>query len=1799
MDCLRAVFRGKGLFFLALYFILLLCISPSHAQTQTEKASSSGNNSGNSIGSGRATPDLFTGTMSYSIPIEVAPGRGGMQPNIALVYRSGSGNGWMGVGWMLEFGGGAIEQSTKFGVDYAANQYVFQMAGSTSDLVAATTPGEYRPKFEGAFNRVKKIPIGDEAYWEVTDKKGTRYLFGQTDLSRKIKVDTASCPPGMLCKPRLGPPPIFGWYLDRVEDLNGNFMTFSYIDDGGQLYPHQIQYNGNNFVKFYFEPRIEIIDTYPGNLPMRTAKQLKTIEVIGGGNLVRAYTFSYFPSPGTVQTMLSSVLQFGKDAQVNQQTGEITSGSSLPRVIFQYFPDTLGGLVSRKDGPTVHVRGNGFPEPIFPGEDTKIDLSRVKVGDFNGDGRHDLAILGEVGTEEPIKIYRAGSNDDFMPPINGPVHLVNGNNREAVSTRIGRIMTGDFNGDGKTDIARFPDDSHTGPVEIFFSNGNGFDEPPFLGPTFSTGSNQNALIDFARIRLGDFNGDGMTDIARIEALDASAPMSIYLAKKGPPFQFTLVSGPSFSDSGDTIQRELSRVVLGDFNGDRRTDIAKITSNGTPETVKIFLAKKGPDANTPLQFTPIDGPTVSVGSKPTIDLARIKMGDFNGDGKTDISVVEGWGTVAPMSIYLSAGDGFSGRFDGPSFFVDDEGDDALIGVHRIILGDFNGDGKTDIAQAPEKGSTGATNIYLSIGNGGAQSSHFTGPFVGPTVSIGGNTFDWGLIDLSRFRLGDFNGDGRIDIARVEGVNATVPMSLYYSSGDPSNFLQSVSNGLGAVTTISYRSSAQAELNPLLPFPVWHISSIVTNDGFGVVSSTGYTYRDGYYHIPERDFRGFNFVEVTGPVVDGKRSISKSWFHQGNDTAVGVNNPKVSNGYTKGKPYRAEVTDEVGNVFSKVETTYLSKSTSPYFFHPPGTVTTTICEKASCSSGKTTRVTFDYDANGNVTLEDNEGDVSDSTDNRTVQRLFSNNTGLWIVGLPLRETIYRGRSTAGQDRAAETTYFYDNAADCSVRSMNQNPTKGNLTRIERWLDGGINPETRMAYDSRGNVICTRDANGNITTISYDLSSTFPTTVTSPVVNGTQFQTTTKYYGVGTDPADNGLYGQVKIVTDPNGNTTTTTYDLFGRVKKTTAPDTGSTEIFYNDFGSTTQHIKTTTTTSASSSLSSWTYFDGLGRTILEKKTGPNGSVIVTKQEYNVTGTVKRSSLPYFEGGSPKWKSFVYDAIGRATLTTNPDGSTTSATYTPWVVTGIDASGHQKRETRDAYGRLKKVEEFTGVAPAVSLYSTTNYKYDVLGNLTSVDVEGVKTTMRYDTLSRKIAMADPDMGSCGDLTVLGPSPTFPWYPAPCWNYLYDANGNLIKQADAEGTVLEFTYDVLNRMTAKTFSDLAPPSAPASLTAMAVSANQINLSWSAATDRIGVKEYRVERCNNRLGTPACSNFVQITSVTTTSFSNTGLADGMDYTYRIRAMDTSGNLSGYSNIATATLPDVTPPSTPTGLTVTAFASNRIDLSWTASTDNVGVTEYQVQRCQGTGCTPALIATIAGTSYNDTQRTASTTYTYRVRARDAAGNWSSYSTSVSRSTPTVPVDTTLPTVPTAFLATTANPGQVNLTWTGSTDNLLLSYYEVERSANNGPYTVVSAPATTNFTDTSVSSGVIYFYRVRAVDGAGNKSGYSGRDLATTFPFTDDPLVAGVTPIKSVHITELRQAVNAVRAAAGLAAATWTDATLSGVPMKTVHIQELRTNLNAALSSLGLPLPSYTDPTLTSLVTVRKSAHVQDLRQGVK
>ena len=203
----------------------------------------------------------------------------------------------------------------------------------------------------------------------------------------------------------------------------------------------------------------------------------------------------------------------------------------------------------------------------------------------------------------------------------------------------------------------------------------------------------------------------------------------------------------------------------------------------------------------------------------------------------------------------------------------------------------------------------------------------------------------------------------------------------------------------------------------------------------------------------------------------------------------------------------------------------------------------------------------------------------------------------------------------------------------------------------------------------------------------------------------------------------------------------------------------------------------------------------------------------------------------------------------------------------------------------------------------------------------------------------------------------------------------------------------------------DTQPPTTPGGLTATAASSGEIDLGWTASTDNVGVTGYLVERCQGA----NCTSFTQIGTASGTSYADTGLVAATTYLYRVRATDAAGNLSSYSNTASVTTPasggggggggDTQPPTAPTSLSATPTSASQIGLSWTASTDNVGVTSYLLERCQGSGCsTFAQIATPGSTSYSDTSLTASTTYSYRVRATDAAGNDSGYSNTASATT---------------------------------------------------------------------------------------------------------------------------------------------------------------------------------------------------------
>jgi hypothetical protein len=190
-----------------------------------------------------------------------------------------------------------------------------------------------------------------------------------------------------------------------------------------------------------------------------------------------------------------------------------------------------------------------------------------------------------------------------------------------------------------------------------------------------------------------------------------------------------------------------------------------------------------------------------------------------------------------------------------------------------------------------------------------------------------------------------------------------------------------------------------------------------------------------------------------------------------------------------------------------------------------------------------------------------------------------------------------------------------------------------------------------------------------------------------------------------------------------------------------------------------------------------------------------------------------------------------------------------------------------------------------------------------------------------------------------------------------------------------------------------------------------------------------------------------------------------------------------------------------------------------------------------------------------------------------------------------------PPAPLNLVATATSLTQVALSWSASAG---ATQYEIVRASASSPFGAPFVTASTSYNDSSALAGQTYVYKVRALDAAAHPSSYSAPDAATTIAFTDDPLVTASTTIKAVHMTELRQAVNAMRATAGLSAATFTDPVLSTtVPVKAAHLNELRTALSQARTGLGLTAITYTDPTLVPGTTGAKALHVTEIRNGVK
>lgn len=313
---------------------------------------------------------------------------------------------------------------------------------------------------------------------------------------------------------------------------------------------------------------------------------------------------------------------------------------------------------------------------------------------------------------------------------------------------------------------------------------------------------------------------------------------------------------------------------------------------------------------------------------------------------------------------------------------------------------------------------------------------------------------------------------------------------------------------------------------------------------------------------------------------------------------------------------------------------------------------------------------------------------------------------------------------------------------------------------------------------------------------------------------------------------------------------------------------------------------------------------------------------------------------------------------------------------------------------------------------------------------------------------------------------------------------------------------------------TDTQAPSVPAGLSTSSVTQASFTINWNVSTDNVGVTGYEVFRNGTSLGT-----------TNSTSLAVSGLTCNTTYAMRVRARDAAGNWSAQSTIlnvttsACSTTTDTQAPNIPSGLTASAITQTSFTLSWNASTDNVGVTGYEVFR------NGASLGTTNSLAMNITGITCGTSYSMTVRARDAAGNWSGNSTALSVTTSSCPVgaDTQAPSVPIGLASSGVTTSSFNLSWAASTDNIGVYRYEIYM---NDSYYAVKAGSTTDLKLTGLTSNTTYAMKVRARDEAGNWSAFSEVLNVTTNKKSGDT-TSTVTAIGTPEILESRAYPNPV------------------------------------------------------------------------
>lgn len=1219
----------------------------------------------------------LSGAATYQIPILSPPGTAGMQASVSVVYNSQAGNGLAGYGWNIS----GLSSITRIG-------HTIYHDGD----VKGVDFNDDRFAMDG--NRL--VVINDDIYGADQSEYYTEN-FNASRITSHLNA-TGGGPLYFTVETKDGKTIEYGntdnsrvetvstmasyiisWNVNKITDKKGNYIEFVYHKsyDHTQYWIEEIRYTGNELANPVLSPYNSIHFYYSERTDKHTS-------YIAGSKLQSNVLLDHI---------------------------KVFAGNSLVRNYkFNYHYDFYSRLIELKEFNGLGQRYNSTVFEYFDDDEqfNTIDLDdqystmSYSYGDFTGDGKIDYLMYPEIplpganwflyqnnGPGEFEFLNEGVLSDNIDNIFGGEVNFSLGlqsisYTADGFNYLISRLMGSnsvDFNGDGYEDLLWREIFEIPGQISVYGYIYGTYDPE---AQSFILQANDVFYTEIEHeFYFGDFDGDKKTDFFAYEINENQ-------------FVWKLSTIGWFEESGTTWDEHGN---IGDFNGNGKMDILTITDYGC--TIKEYDETIGSLKN------------IYYSGYPT-SYHTIYTADFNGDGSSEIFTwVAGTGWEVNQICW-------SGPFthwlvptiELPVLPSLDDGS-------KVYVQDINGDGYSDIITLNVSylyGYVMNLDVYYSNGNEFLHRGRLFRP-----ANLNGF-----ILDDAEIIFGDFTGDGNVEIKISSGSyhQLIFPPKIQTKN----SIIHQVADGLNNVTSFDYspitNESVYKKEAPSIPSNIMKLKNGILvvetekiNPDTDNELNTSYFYQTARVHKTGKGFLGFSAITTSRELLGFN---DPTWLevrstYQLVDTKSGdFEHFIVAPDSVINRVKRDIEWDAVYEYENISETTYSYDYHNEYedpdgFVVMPYLITSTQVDQQK----NDLTITADYtvDNYGNILTEtiDHDGEGTSST---TTDYTGYNS---WCDYLPDYVTITRLR-IGEQRNTDETDYVYRMEDDL-------------LQTVRSYAHLSNSIDETYTYDDFGNVTsstisCTGEVPRSEAFV-YDPLGRFITSKTN-ILGHQSFYTFDH------------RTGNMLNSTDIQNLKTTHRYDAFGRKMQMVFPDGNKSNYTRNwDTDNPDEHILYYTQIESDGAPLQRSYYDRLGRDVIQAYEHLNNDMVFTKTLYDANGRVASASEPYFENSSPsQWTSYHYDEIGRVeqidfpthTETTDYDWLTTTATN---LATGISKSA-----TTDAYGLTVAVSDPTG---------TIDYEYFSHGKPRAITApDGSTFSITYNDYLRQETLDDPDAGT-----------------------------------------------------------------------------------------------------------------------------------------------------------------------------------------------------------------------------------------------------------------------------------------------------------------------------------------------------------------------------------------------------------------------------------------------------------------------